>query len=50
MLDMKAIRIISLSQILYYFHQARVAQLVEHLALDSEAQVRILVGVNFLNK
>ena len=35
---------------LLHLYQARIAQLVERLALDLEARVRIPVGANFLNK
>ena len=32
------------------FQQAKIAQLVERLALDPEARVRVPEGANFLNK
>ena len=35
---------------LQHFQQAKLAQLVERLALDLETRVRIQVGVIFLNK
>ena len=35
---------------LHFYQQGNIAQLVERLALDPEARVRILVRVNFLNK
>ena len=35
---------------LFFFQQPRVAQLLERVANDPETRVRILVGMNFLNK
>ena len=35
---------------LLFFQQPRVAQLLERVANDPETRVRILVGMNFLNK
>ena len=34
---------------LHFFHQAKLAQLVERLGLDPEARVRIAVEVKFFN-